>query len=138
MKVYFGGDENVAVSTNEAEAIKAAFESGFQFTKNYQDGFIEWTTKIPNREKLQERYAFCFYEYIKDMAFDFSKNDVLLVEKKMLNKIEVEGKQMPIPLKGYADLVFRRHSDKKVIIKDHKFTGMYSDEDKIDGGKLVQ
>jgi len=45
MKVYFGGDENVAVSTNEAEAIKAAFESGFQFTKNYQDGFIEWTAK---------------------------------------------------------------------------------------------
>jgi len=137
MKVYFGGGKDVAIM-DEADAIKTGFETGFEYIKSYVEAFIDYTATIPTKEKMQEKYAFTFHEYIKDIAFDFSKVDLLLVEKKMEHKVSVEGKILPIPLKGYADLVFRIRENKRVIIWDHKFTGKYSDEEAIDGGKLVQ
>ncbi len=132
---YFGGGQ-VAADADEGKRTVEAFNIGLSFVQDYSDGFIEWSTKIPNRTKLEEKYSLCFFGYIKELPHDDIK-EIWLVEKMLKHKVSVDGKILPIPLKGSSDLVYE---DKKgrLVIWDHKFTGLYSDDEKIDGPKLVQ
>ncbi len=137
LQAYLGGDKNHPTPADEGEAIKHGHDIGLEYLQNYSDGFIEFNGKIPNRQVLQEKYAFCYFGYIKDFDFKNEVKEIVSVEQEMKYTVEVNGKLLPIPLKGYIDLLYKDHSD-KLKIRDHKFTGAYSSEDKIDGGKLIQ
>lgn len=132
---YFGGCDNV-ISNDEGERIKEAFVYGQKFVLDYNDGFIEWTTAIPNRTKLEEKYSQCFFGYMKE----FPKKEIKTIwfaEKMLKHKVNLDGKTLPIPLKGSADLVYEDHKG-RIVIWDHKFTSVYSRKDEIDAPKLVQ
>lgn len=133
---YFGGVPDLPTAADEGEAIKQGLEYGNEYLKNYSDGFIEWTDKIASRAKLNEKFAFCYFGYLKELNKKDIKN-ILLIEETLKYRIEIEGKELPVPLKGIADLVYEDQKD-RIVILDHKFTGQYSPEDKIDGSKLIQ
>ncbi len=137
MQAYLGGNPDIPTPADEGEAIKFGHEMGLKYLKEYSDGFIEWSSTIPNRAKLEERYAFAYFGYIKESNYRTEIKELLLVEKMLKHKVQVDGRVLPVPLKGYPDLVYRDHKD-RVRIDDHKFTGKYSEEDKIDGDKLLQ
>lgn len=137
LQTYLGGNPDIPTPADDGEAIKLAHKVGLDYLQGYSDGFIGYNTVIANREKLNERFAFAFFGYIKE--FDYRKyvSEILLVEKMLKYKVQIGDKLLPIPLKGSADLVYR---DKKgrIVIRDHKFTSRYSDEEAIDGAKLIQ
>lgn len=137
MKYYLGaGDE--PTPKDDGEAIKFAHKKGTEYLANISDGFIEYNEKIAkNRQQMEERFAFAFFGYLKEFDYKANCKEVLLVEKMLKHHVEVDGRALPIPLKGSADLVYVDKED-RVRIEDHKFTGQYSPEESIDGGKLVQ
>lgn len=137
LETYLGGNPDVPVPADDGEAIKLAHAVGLEYLQGYSDGFIGYNTVIASREKLQERFAFAFFGYIKE--FDYSKyvKETVLVEKMLKHKVSVDGKVLPVPLKGSADFVYRDHKD-RLIIRDHKFTSKFSDPEAIDGAKLIQ
>ena len=134
---YFGGNKDIPTSNEESEAIKEGHQTGLDYLKNYSDGFIEWGTTIPDRAKLEEKYAFCYFGYLKEFLPKADIKQVLMVEKMLEHTVSIDGKELPIPLKGAADLVYE-DSNGDVVIWDHKMTRSWSDEDEIDGAKLVQ
>lgn len=136
LKYYLGGGE-VPTPVDEGEAIKFGHQKGRDYLTAFSDGFIEYTATIANRQNLEERFAFCYFGYIKDLDYQKQVKKLVMVEKMLKYRVEVDGKELPIPLKGSADLVYYDHED-RLIIKDHKFTGKYSDEEAIDGAKLLQ
>ena len=137
MQAYLGGNEDRPTPADEGEAIKFGHEIGLEYLEKYSDGFIDYNTHIPSREKLMEKYAFCYFGYIKEYGIQKEAASMVIIEKALKHTIEVDGKLLPVPLKGYPDLVYR---DKKgrLCIDDHKFTSRYSPEDEIDGEKLIQ
>lgn len=136
MKWYFGGGDT-PTPTDEGEATLLAHDKGLLYLTNYSDGMVKWSKNIADRAKLNEKYAFAFYGYLKE--FDFAKHikEVLIVEKSITHTVEIDGKLLPVPLTALSDLVYRGHDDKIRII-DHKFTSKYSDPEAIDGAKLIQ
>ena len=132
LETYFTEKTN-----DEGEAIKKAHETGIDYLKSFSDDFIEYTDSISSRAKLDEKYAFSIFGYLKELNVKRDIKEILLVEKMLLHKIEVDGKTLPIPLKGSADLVYR-DTKGRIIIRDHKFTGKFSAEEEIDGAKLIQ
>lgn len=136
LEVYAGGG-NVATPKDEGEAIKLAHSIGLAYLNECPDGFIKYNSNIPSRANLNERYAFTFFGYIKEYDFQNRCKEVLLVEKMLKYRVEVDGKVLPIPLKGSADLVYRDYKD-RICIDDHKITTAHSKPDAIDGAKLLQ
>lgn len=137
LQTYLGGNPDVATPADDGEAIKVAHKVALDYLNGYSDGFIGYNTVVGTRAKLEERFAFAFFGYIKEFNYKKFVKEIVLVEKMLKHKIEVDGKVMPVPLKGSADLVYRDHKD-RLIIRDHKFTSKYSDEEAIDGAKLIQ
>ena len=137
LQAYLGGEPDIPTPADDGEAIKHGHARGLEYLKVYSDGFISWTEAIPNRAKLEEKYAFCYFGYIKDFRFKDRVKEILNVEKMLKYRVEVEGQNLPIALKGQPDFVFRDFEN-KIRIEDHKITGAYSKEDEIDGVKLIQ
>lgn len=137
LEVYLGGNDKIATPANDAEAIKVAHEYAVEYLKGYSDGFIGYNTTVANRTALEKKFAFCFFGYLKEFNYKKYVKEIVLVEKMLKHKIEVDGKVMPVPLKGSADLVYRDFKD-RLIIRDHKFVTAHSKEDAIDGAKLIQ
>ncbi len=136
MQTYFGANPEIPTPVDEAGAIKTGYEVGRKYLDSYSDGLIHWNDAIPDRAKMGERYSFAFFEYIKGLAHDVEKQKTLFAEKPLKQKIQVDGHELPVALKGIADWVFEE--DGKVKIWDHKFTSKHSGDEKIDGAKLVQ
>lgn len=136
MQTYFGGNDDVVIA-NEAEAIVQGHRVGLEYLQAYSDGFIDFTTTIPTREVLNEKYAFAYFTYLKESSFEKRVKSIVLVEKMLKHVIEIDGRVLPVPLKGYPDLVYRDKKDRLIIV-DHKFTSTYSKEEEIDGAKLIQ
>lgn len=138
MNVYYGGSD-VLVPVNEAEAIEYGLKAGMEFLSNYNDGFINFSKTIENKQKALELFSFCFQEYIK--KYPYKKESVISTEDKIIEKVEVEwrGKilNLPIKLKGYIDLV-ERDEKGRIIITDYKTCYNFSDPEKIDGAKILQ
>lgn len=137
MRAYLGGDPDVPTPADEGEAIKHAHAEGLKYLNAYSDGFIQFNDTIDSRAKLEEKYAFCFFEYIKLCDYKNKAKEILFVEKKFKHKVEVAGKVLPVALEGIPDVVYR---DKKgrIVIDDHKFTSKFSDPEAIDASKLIQ
>ena len=136
METYFGANPDVPTPANEAEAVKTGYEAGKSYLDAYSDGFIEWNTTVPDRAKMAERYSFAYFEYIKELGYNQKTQEILMAERMLKHKIQVDGHDLPVPLKGSADMVYREGG--KIRIVDHKFTTRHSSEDKIDGAKLLQ
>jgi len=137
LQAYLGGEEDYVTPAEEGEAIKHGHARGLEYLNAYSDGFISWTEAMPTRAKLEEKYAFCYFGYIKDFQYQKRAKKVLIVDKMLKYRVEVEGQNLPIPLKGAPDFVYEDFED-RVCIEDHKITGMYSKEEEIDGSKLIQ
>lgn len=133
LQKYFERIEQI----DESEAIKFAHSIGVDFLKSFSDGLIGYNTQIKARAQLDEKFAFAFFSYFKNFDFKKEVKEILIVEKMLQYWIEVDGKVLPIPLKGSPDLVYRDHQN-RIIIRDHKFTSKYSDPEVIDGAKLIQ
>lgn len=139
LQTYFGGNPDIPVSTDETEAIKTGYDAGHAYLSSYSDVGIKFNkTSIQSRSDLEEKFAFAYYGYVKD--FNLAKNikELYCADKMLKHKIEVDNKVLPIPLKGYPDLVFKNTKD-KVEIWDHKFVTSYASEDNLlDGSKMIQ
>lgn len=137
MEVYYGGSDTLIV-TNEAEAVEYGLKAGMELLNGYNDGFIDYSKTIPTKAKALELLSFCFKSYIKE--FPYKPDEVISVEEKLEEKVEVEWRGqklvLPIKLKGYLDKVER--SDGKLKIRDYKTCYTFSDPDKIDGAKILQ
>lgn len=137
MEVYYGGvDEFRAM--NEAEAIEFGLKSGMDFLNKYNDGFINYSKTIPNKQKIFDYFSFCFTEYVKMKPYN--EAEVLGIEEQIKETISVQwrGKELvlPIPLKGYIDKVIRVNGKLKII--DYKTCYKFSDPDAIEGAKIIQ
>lgn len=137
MQAYLGGEPDVPTPADEGEAIKHGHARGLEYIKNYSEGFIKYTTAIPTNQVLLEKYAFCYFGYLKDFNYEKKVKRPLIIEKSLKYRVEVEGQSLPIPLKGIPDFVYEDFED-RVCIEDHKITGKFSDVEAIDGAKLVQ
>jgi len=137
LQAYLGGEENIPTPADEGEAIKHGYERGKWHLDQYADGFIHYSSTIKDRQTLEEKYSFVYFEYIKDYNYQKRAKETLIIEKKLKHKVDVNGQELPIPLVCYNDVVYRDFKG-RVCIDDHKITGKYSDEDKIDGAKLIQ
>lgn len=134
---YYLGCGEVPTPLDEGEAIKFGHAKGLEYLTAYSDGFIEYPSTIPTRAKLEEKYAFCYFRHIKEWDWKKEAKEIIFGEKVLKHRVEVEGKLLPIPLKGVPDLVYRDYQD-RLKIRDYKITGAYSREDAIDGAKLLQ
>jgi len=123
---------------DETDAIKDGLEAGMQFLDCYEDGFIEFSTTVPNKQKAQEIFAFAYNSYITEKR---KENEELVACEAMIETdVDVEWKgqklRLPVPLKGYVDKIVRQDGKLKII--DYKTTRAFSDPDKIDGAKILQ
>lgn len=135
LKTYFGGNPDMPV-TDEADAIKTGYQVGLDYLNVYSDGLVEYTATIPTRAKLEEKYSFCYFGFIKEHNKNDIK-DILVVDRKLEHRVEVDGKVLPVKLSGHPDLVYRDHKG-RIKIRDPKFCYSYSKDDEIDGSKLIQ
>lgn len=138
MEAYYGGNDDHIVS-DEQDAIKAGLTVGTEWLTMYNDGFIRYSEAIPNKTKLLEKFSYLFTAYIKEMPYD-NGEELIACEKKMEHLVHMQWRNktltMPVPLKGYADKLFRK--DGKLKIKDYKTTASFSDLERIDGAKIIQ
>lgn len=118
-------------------AIIKAREAGMEYLNNYSDGFMQFSATIENREKLNERYAFAFNEYVKYFTSHSKKNEILMIEKVLKHRVAIGDKELPVPLKGVVDYCYR-DSKGRIRIEDHKTASKFSDLETIDGAKLLQ
>lgn len=136
MEVYSGGSDTL-VPVNEAEAIEYGLKAGLDYLEKYNDGFINFSKTIPNKQKVFDLLTFCFTSYVKEIPYE--QGEVVAVEDKILEQIDVEwrGKRvkLPVKLKGYLDKVLRK--DGKLKVKDYKTVYNFSKPDKIDGAKIL-
>lgn len=138
MEAYYGGVDEFPVGT-EAEAIEAGLKVGTSFLEMYNDGYINYSTNLPTKQALLEKFAYAFNEYVKEMPYE-NGEELVAIEHGMEHAVAVnwrgENLVLPVKLKGYADKIFRK--DGKVKIKDYKTCHAFSDLEKIDGAKIIQ
>lgn len=139
MEVYWGGNQDLLPS-DEAEAIELGMKTGMEFLEMYSDGFIEYSSTIPNKQKAYDDFTKLYASYVKEKPRD---PDIELIgcEVAVQETIDLiwKGKRirLPIPLKGYIDKV-ERTADGKLRIRDFKTCRLFSDPEKIDGKKIIQ
>ncbi len=137
LEVYYVGSDTL-IPTNESEAIQYGLRAGMELLEGYNDGFINFSKTLPNKQTLFDKMTFCFQEYVKQMPHDPS--GLVACEDGIKESIDVvwRGQQLklPVPLKGYVDKVTRKNE--KLHITDYKTCYAYSNPDKIDGAKILQ
>ena len=139
MEVYYGGSDEYVIQT-DAEAVEYGLKAGLEYINAVPDGFVNWSKKIPTKQKMTELLAFIFTEYSKERPFK-SSDTILATEEKIEEFIDIEWRgqrlQLPVKLKGYLDKAVRS-ADGKLRIVDYKTTDKFSDDDRIDGKKIIQ
>ena len=137
MEVYYGGSDTL-IPTNEAEAIEYGLKSGMDFLEKYNDGFINFSKTVPNKQKAYDLLSFAFNEYIKQNPY--KPNETIAVEDEIKEKIDIEWRgqklTLPVKLKGFIDRTLRE--DGKLKLRDYKTCSKFSDPEKIDGAKIIQ
>lgn len=138
MEVYYGGIEELKPK-DESQAVEFGLKAGMEFLKEYNDGFIEFTDKMENKQALFDKFSFLFAAYVKEKPNNPGEV-IISTEECIIETIDVEWRghrlTLPVPLKGYLDKLVRH--DGKLKIKDYKSCYSFSDPDKIDGEKIIQ
>lgn len=139
MEAYYGGTDDMPVS-NEQEAIEAGMAVGMTYLDMYEDGFINYSKNIPNKQAMFDKFTFMFNEYVKEVPYD-NGEEILYTEHMMKHSVNIEwrGKKltMPVPLKCIADKIVRTKKGEMVIV-DYKTVQKFSDPESIDGRKIIQ
>jgi DNA segregation ATPase FtsK/SpoIIIE-like protein len=137
MEVYYGGSDTL-IPTNESEAIQFGLQAGLEYIKQYNDGFIKYSDTIENKQKAYDLLSFIYNSYIKEIPY--VPNEIVSLEEEICEFVDIEYKGqklvLPVKLKGRIDKIIRK--DGKLKIVDYKTCKSYSDEDKIDGKKIIQ
>jgi hypothetical protein len=123
---------------DEAKAYLQGLEAGVYFLSEYNDGFIEFSTQIETKQKAPEVFTFVYSSYHQEKTID--RKSILGSELYLEHQIDVNFDKkrlnLPIGLKGYVDLVTQEAEG--IVITDYKVTAAFSDEEKIDGNKIIQ
>lgn len=124
---------------DESAAIKNAMEAGMEFLGEYNDGFIEFSSAVENKQKAMDVFTYALQSYIQEKKHD--ESEVVSIEEMIEEQVSVEWRgstvNLPVPLKGYIDKIVRG-KDGKLRIIDYKTTRTFSDPEKIDGSKILQ
>jgi energy-coupling factor transporter ATP-binding protein EcfA2 len=122
---------------DKAFALQKGLEQGIYFLNEYPEGFIEYSTTIPTKQKAIEVFTFAYNSYVKERK---PSDEVIGCEMVLEHDVNVEYRgmtvHMPVKLKGVLDRVDRAKRGLKVY--DYKLVNSFSDEDKIDGTKIIQ
>jgi S-DNA-T family DNA segregation ATPase FtsK/SpoIIIE len=136
METYYGGGDESP--TSEEEAIELGLRAGVDYLDKYEDGFINYNTTCPTKQKALELFTFAFNSYVKERPYN--TEEIVGLEMKMEKEIDVQWRgqnvSLPVKLKGYLDKLIREDGKLKVI--DYKTTRSFSSEDRIDGAKMIQ
>jgi len=129
-----------AIDEKSKDPLKDGLEAGMEYLDAYEEGFIEYSSSVKNRQKAQEILAFCFTSYVQHKKLD--KGETLIACEQLLEaEIDVEWKgqrlKLPVPLKGYLDKLVKDGKG-RLKIKDYKTVRSFADPDKIDGAKILQ
>lgn len=134
LEVYYADVKN-----GESEAIKKGLEAGSEFLDEYNDGYIEFSKTVANKQKAFENFSFAFNSYVQETKID-KDEEIIGIEECIEENISVEWRgeliNLPVKLKGYIDKIVRKKGKLKII--DYKTTRAFSDPEKIDGSKIIQ
>lgn len=138
MEVYYRGNPDL-MPKDESQGIEFGLKSGMNFLEEYNDGFIEFSKEVENKQKAFDLFTFLFTSYVQEKPYN-PKEEIIAVEEKIVEKINLEWRGMklgmPVPLKGIPDKIVRVNG--KLEIKDYKTCRSFSDPEKIDGAKIIQ
>jgi DNA segregation ATPase FtsK/SpoIIIE and related proteins len=138
MEVYYRGNPDL-MPADEAQAIEYGLKVGMQFLEQYEDGFIEYSEKIKNKQEAYDRLVFLFNSYVKEKPHNPTE-ELIATEECIEEHIDVEWRghrlTLPVPLKGYIDKIIRQDGKLKII--DYKTCQRFSDPDSIEGDKIIQ
>lgn len=139
LEVYYRGNPDF-LPKDEAEAVEMGLKFGMHFLNEYNDGFIEYSEKIANKQDVLDRFSFLYTAYVTEHAYN-PAIQILSTEECLEETIDVEWKGhrlvLPVPLKGYLDKLIR-DVDGKLKIIDYKSCYTFSDQDELDGAKMLQ
>lgn len=134
MEYYYG-----SCFKHEGDAIKIGLETGMKYLAEYNDGWIDFSTTVENKQKAQEIFAFAFNSYVTEKKYNDGE-ELICCEEMIETGVNVKWKDkeliLPVKLAGTVDKVIRK--DGKLIIVDYKTARAFSDPDKIDGAKIIQ
>lgn len=123
LEAYYNGSE-----------IHEAIGVGLEYINNLSDTGIRYG-KTGSRAKIISGYNQAINFYFEEMK---PYHEVLGVELGITTEIEtIDGQKLPLPAKGYLDLVTRNKLGELEII-DHKFVTSFSDPDIDDPKKFLQ
>lgn len=116
--------------------VEAAFQSRLQQAEIDQsfEGVNWWSTgsKEKSIETVQKSLGFYFAELPK-----WTTDQIIGIEARFLSDFEdLEGNSMPIPLKGFLDLIVKDGED--IIVEDHKLVSVCTEQDKVDPKYEIQ
>lgn len=134
LKTYYGGNADIPVPADRAEAIGIAREIGLKYLETYQDAYINYG-KTGSRESMLKGYA-------QAMEFYFAEepqyHKILFCEEKMTAELKtLDGDLLPLPASCIPDLVVEER-DGTVDIVDAKFVTNFTDYESEDWIKIVQ
>jgi len=137
MEVRYGGNDMHVIS-NEEDALKASLQVGMEFLEQYNDGWINYSERIPTKAKAAELLAFMVQKYYEEQPYD---EGTVATEDAVKEHVRVEWRgevlDMPVPIKCYIDRVYR-DSKGRLCLKDYKTVDKFSDGSKISGEKIIQ
>ncbi len=128
-----------AVESGEGDPIKIALEVASDHIDAYEEGFIEYSEVVKNKQKATENLIYALTSYFTDKK---ARKETLVACEPMIEQdidIELHGQKltMPVRLKGYIDKIVRDEKGRLKII-DYKTCRSFSKPDKIDGAKILQ
>lgn len=134
LKLYYGGNKDIAVPTNPEEARPMALDLGMDYLENYNDQYIDYG-KTGDRETMLKRYTQAMRHYF---AEEPQYHKIIMCEEKMEATIRtIDGQELPLPAVGVPDIVHER-LDGGIEIIDIKFVQSFTSYEEEDWIKIVQ
>ena len=129
-----------AMAEGHADPLREGLEGGMAYLDAYEEGFIEFSSVVANKQKAQEILAQCFNSYVQHKKLDVGET-LVSCEELIEADVDVEWRgerlKLPVTLKGYLDKVVR-DAEGRLKIKDYKTVRAFADPEKIDGAKILQ
>lgn len=134
LQLYYGGEPDIPVSADPAEARAEAMAHGLKYLTDYNDEYIDYG-KTGSREEMLKGYAQAMDFYWKEEPH---YHEVLMCEKKLGAEMHtIDGDLLPLPGTGRPDLVVR-NAQGEVEIVDTKFVKSFTDYETEDYIKIIQ
>lgn len=136
LKLYYGGNKDVPVSADRAQAKHEAMDFGLQYLGAQNDAYIDYG-KTGSREAMLKAYTQAMQFYF---AEEPEYHKILLVEEKMTTEAKTkDGDILPLPITGASDLVNQfSDNEEDIEIIDTKFVTSFTSYETEDYIKIVQ